>query len=405
MRGNRDLRLLAFGAAVSEFGNSLSLLVLLFWATPITSLLVAAILVAELLPLVLGAPLAGLLVDRLPNRRLLIIALLGQGLAIAAIAPLMGQPVFVVALVFLSGCGRAVAMPSTSALVPHIAGEEEATRGYAWLGTARSVGNIAGVTGGALLAGIFGHPAALLVDGATFFVYAGLLTFVRSERRPSGEHKARPSALSGIRHVRRDPVLFAAIIGLALVAGAVVVINVADPAFVRYVLHGDEFVLGAMQACWMVGMLFGNRLAARLRTVPEVAYALAISGIVTGIAVLIPATFPFVVAAGIGWLIGGVMNGVGNVTMNAIVRLRTPEEMRGRAFAAAGSMVIGANLLGTAAAGGLLLVMGPRAVFALGGTGALLSGVACLVFVHRALRRQAASCDVDRYQDTVSPSP
>ncbi|MGW6931844.1 MFS transporter [Lentzea sp. NPDC054927] len=395
----------AAGAAVSEFGNALSLLVLLFWATPISSLLVAAILVAELLPLVLGAPLAGVLVDRLPNRRLLIIALLFQGAAIAAIAPLMGQPVFVVALVFLSGCGRAVAQPATSSLMPHIAGEEEATRGYAWLGTSRSIGNIAGVTGGALLAGFFGHASAMLIDGCTFIVFAALLAFVRSERRPSGEHEKRPSALAGIRHVRRDPVLFAAILGLACFVGAVVVINVADPAFVRFVLHGDEFLLGAMQACWMIGVIVGNRLSARLTTVPQVAYALAITGITTGIAVLIPATFPFVVAAGIGWLIGGVSNGVDNVAVNAIVRLRTPEKMRGRAFAAVGSMVTGANLLGTATAGLLLLFMGPRAVFALGGTGALLSGVACLVFVHRALRRQAANGDVDRYQDTVSPSP
>jgi MFS family permease len=74
--------------------------------------------------------------------------------------------------------------------------------------------------------------------------------------------------------------------------------------------------------------------------------------------------------------------------LNALVRLRTPEEMRGRAFAAVGSMVTGANLLGTAAAGGLLLVLGPRAVFALGGTGAVLSGVTCLMFVHRALKRE-----------------
>ncbi|WP_394616137.1 MFS transporter [Lentzea sp. JNUCC 0626] len=388
MRGNRDLKILAAGSAVSEFGSSLSVLVLLFWSTPISPLLVAAILVAELLPFVLGAPLAGLLVDKLPNRRLLISALLLQGVAIATIAPVMSQPLLVVALVLLSGCGRAVTVPATSALVPHIAGEEEATRGYAWVGTARSLGSLAGVTLGALLAGFFGYPVALLVDGATFLVYAALLAFVRSERRPSGEHAARPSALAGIRHVRRDPVLFAAILGLALFVGAVVVINVADPAFVRYVLHGDEFVLGAMQACWMVGILLGNRLAARLTSVSEIAQALAISGITTGIAVLIPATFPFVVAAGIGWVIGGVSNGVDNVTMNALVRLRTPEEMRGRAFAAVGSMVTGANLLGTAAAGGLLLVMGPRAVFALGGAGALLVGVICLVFVRRALKRE-----------------
>ncbi|GLY54011.1 MFS transporter [Lentzea sp. NBRC 102530] len=366
----------------------MSLLVLLFWATPISSLLVAAVLVAELLPFVLGAPLAGLLVDRLPNRRLLIIALLCQGVAIAAIAPLMGQPVFVVALVFASGCGRAIAQPCISALVPHIAGEENSTRAYALLGTTRSVGNIAGVTGGALLAGFFGHPAAMLIDGCTFLAYAVLLAFVRSERRPSGEHSERPSAMAGIRHVRRDSVLFAAILGLACFVGATVVINVADPAFVRFVLHGNEFLLGAMQACWMVGILFGNRVAARLVSASQLAQALAITGMTTGVAVLIPATFPFVAAAVIGWFIGGVSNGVDNVAMNAIVRSRTPEQMRGRAFAAVGSMVTGANLVGTAAAGGLLLVMGPRAVFAVGGTGAFVAGAVCLVFVRRALKRE-----------------
>ncbi|WP_281199309.1 MFS transporter [Lentzea jiangxiensis] len=383
----------AAGAAVSEFGNALSLLVLLFWATPISSLLVAAILIAELLPLVLGAPLAGVLVDRLPNRRLLIVALLFQGVAIAAIAPLMGQPVFVVALVLLSGCGRAVAQPCVSALVPHIAGEEEATRGYAWLGTGRSLGSMAGVTGGALLAGFFGHPAALLIDSGTFVAYAALLAFVRTERRPSGTHEARPSALTGIRHVRRDPVLFASVIGLAFCVGTVVVVNVADPAFVRYVLHGDEFVLGAMQACWMTGILVGNRLAARLETISGVAHAIAVAAVTTGVGVLIPASFPFVVAAGTGWVVGGVSNGVHNVALNAVVRMRTPEEMRGRAFAAVGSVVIGANLLGTAAAGGLLLVVEPRTVFALGGTGALLSGVACLVFVRRALEREKSPAE------------
>ncbi|HEX7303699.1 MFS transporter [Lentzea sp.] len=384
----RDLTLTAAGAAVSEFGNALSLLVLLFWATPISPLLVAAVLVAELLPLVLGAPLAGVLVDRLPNRRLLITALLFQGAAIAAIAPLMGRPVFVVALVLLSGCGRAVAQPCISALVPHIAGEEQATRGYAWLSTGRSLGSMAGVTGGAVLAGVFGHPAALLVDGGTFLAYAALLAFVRTERRPSGTHEARPSALAGIRHVRQDAVLFAAIAGLAFCVGAVVVINVADPAFVRYVLHGDELVLGAMQACWMTGILIGNRLAARLETVSGVAHAIAVAAVTTGIGVLVPATFPFIVPAGIGWVIGGVSNGVHNVALNAVVRMRTPEEMRGRAFAAVGSMVVGANLLGTAAAGGLLLAVEPRTVFALGGTGAVLSGSACLAFVRRALKRE-----------------
>ncbi|MFI6096690.1 MFS transporter [Lentzea sp. NPDC051213] len=393
MRGNRDLALLTSGAGVSEAGSALSLLVLLFWATPITPLLVAAILVAELLPLVLAAPLAGLLVDRLPNRRLLVLALLVQGAAIAAIAPIMGQPVLVVALVAVSGCGRAIAQPAVSALLPHIAGEEAATRGYAWLSTSRSLGNMIGVTGGALLAAVFGHPVALLLDGVTFLIYAALMLLVRSDRKPTGEHEARPSALVGIQHVRRDPLLLAAITGMAFFVGGIVVVNVADPAYVQFVLHGDEFLMGALQACWMVGLIVGNRVAARFTTPSQVAIALAVTGILTGTALLAPAAFPFVAVNVVAWFVGGVGNGVDSVTLNALVRLRTPDEMRGRVFAAVGSTVMGANLLGTAAAGVLLLFMGPRAIFALGGAVGLISGLVCLVFVRRALKSEMSPAE------------
>lgn len=68
---------------------------------------------------------------------------------------------------------------------------------------------------------------------------------------------------------------------------------------------------------------------------------------------------------GYSWF--GTERSVGN-TANVLIRLRTPEEIRGRAYAAAVSMVIGASLLGTATAGVLLLVMGLRAMFSLVGS-------------------------------------
>lgn len=386
MWGKRDLPLVVSGAVVSEFGNAITGIVLLLWATPISPLLVAGVLMAALLPIALGAPIAGWLVDRVPNRRLLTAALLAQGVLTALAATALGTPALMLVFVFLSGCGRAVTAPALSALIPHIAGEENSTKAYAWLGTGRSLGLIAGATGGALLTAQLGYGPALLIDGGTFVVQALVLLLVRAERRPRpGEHQARPSAMAGLRHVRTDPLLLAGISGLAGFVGCIVVINVADPAFVRYVLHGDAFTLGMIQSCWMVGILLGNRLAARMRTERQVASWLGMAGIGIGIAVLIPAAFPFVAANAVGWFLGGICNGVDNVTEKALVRMRTPEEIRGRVFAAVSSVVTGANLVGTAAGGVLLLSLSPRWVFAIGGTGAIIAGVACLIRVRNAM--------------------
>ncbi|TWP45442.1 MFS transporter [Lentzea tibetensis] len=386
MWGKRDLPLVVGGAVVSDFGNAITMIVLLLWATPISPLLVAGVLVAEMLPIALGAPIAGWLVDRFPNRRLLIAALLCQGAVTAAIATAMTVPALVLTLVFLSGCGRAITAPAQSALIPHIAGEENSTKAYAWMGTGRSLGILAGATGGALLAGHFGYGPALVIDGATFALQALALAFVRQERRPRpGDHQERPSATAGLRHVRTDKVLLAGISGLASFVGCVVLINVADPAYVRYVLNGDEFTFGAIQSCWMLGLLVGNRLAARLTRERQVAGWLGVAGIGIGTAVLIPAALPYVVANGIGWFLGGICNGVDNVTEKVLIRMRTPEEIRGRVFAAVSSVVTAANLVGTAAGGVLLLSLSPRWVFAIGGTGAIIAGALCLVRVRKAM--------------------
>ncbi|GLZ35496.1 MFS transporter [Lentzea sp. NBRC 105346] len=382
MWGKRDLSLVVSGAVVTEFGNAITMIVLLLWATPISPLLVAGVLIAELLPIALGAPVAGWLVDRFPNRRLIILTLLAQGAATAVIAAVVGNPVLVLALVFVSGCGRAITAPAMSALIPHVAGEENSTRAYAWMGTGRSLGLLTGATGGALLAGQVGYGPAMLIDGGTFVIYALILTLVRAERR--GDHEQRPSALAGIRHVRTDKVLLAGISGLAMFIGCIVVINVADPAYVRYVLNGDEFTLGALQSCWMVGVIAGNRIAARLRTEHQVTSWLGWAGVGIGVAVCIPAAVPHVAASAIGWLLGGTCNGIDNVTEKALVRMRTPDEMRGRVFAAVSSVTNAANLLGTAAGGLLMLVMGPRWVFAIGGAGAIVTGIACLIMVRKA---------------------
>ncbi|TDP97455.1 MFS transporter [Labedaea rhizosphaerae] len=378
MRGRRDLLLLASGLAVSVFGSAMTGIVLLLQAQPKGGLAVAAVLIAELVPVIVAAPVSGVLVDRLPNKRLLSSALVlqagGVGLIILGLASL---PVVLIGLV-LVGFGASVANPTASALVPAVAGEEWSTRGYAWVATGRSFGTLVGVAVGGVLVGLLGAHGALLVDGLTYLVDAALVLTLRADRVPH-QHKRRPRALDGWRFLRADPVLLTVVASLAVTIAGIVLINVADVFFVVDVLGGGAITIGLLQGCWMIGMLTGARVAARLRSVHALVTGLGVAGCTIGLASMIPAAVPFVLVNGACFLLGGISNAVQNVTQQGLVRLRTPEDQRGRVFAATGSLLNTANVSGTVAGGFVVGAIGPRWTFAVAGTAALLSGLAALV--------------------------
>ncbi|HEX3780117.1 MAG TPA: MFS transporter [Pseudonocardiaceae bacterium] len=386
MSRRRDLRLVCAGSLVSLFGTSLTLIALLLTVRGAGTVAVAGLFIAESAPVLLAVPVAGLLIDQLPNRRLMIAAQLLQGASVAAIA-MFGRdlPAVYVFLVVL-GCGGAVARPAASALVPVITGEAGATRGYALISTANSLGLVLGTGVGGVLVSVLGTTDALLIDAATYLVQAGLLLLVRTERRPSGAHRSgsRHGALAGLRHLFGDRLLATAVIGLAFTSLCAMLVDVAEVFFVTLVLHDGAIIIGLLQAAWMVGLVIGSRIAGRAGSQRAIALLLCVAECVMALAFGGPALLPLTVVTAIGYLVGGVTNAVQNVCQSALVRARTPESVRGRTFAATGAVLNAANLIGTAIAGVVVGGIGSRSAFAAAGVLTLLVGIGSLVATSRA---------------------
>ncbi|WP_258904428.1 MFS transporter [Actinokineospora sp. UTMC 2448] len=381
MRGTRDLALVASGAAVSLFGTAVTLIVLLLHVKDFGSYAVVGVLIAEFVPVSLAAPLAGLLVDRLPNRRLMIAGqLLQAGAVIVVTTVLHSLPLILVTLVVL-GCGTAVVNPAAAALIPAICGEDRSARGYSWLAFGRGTGMLAGSAAGGLLVAALGTRDALLVDAGTYLAQAALLSFVRTERDPRGRERqtGRDAATAGLRLLAADPVLRVATVCLAVACVGVMFADVATVFYVTGVLGGGAATLGLLHACWMLGVLTGARVAVRLTSQRALLLGLGTACAVMGVGMLIPAALPFTALAALGYIVGGAANGVQSVTNQGIVRARSPEHLRGRAFAAAGAVLVGANVLGTVLGGAVVALMGPRQTFVLAGIATLAAGVAALL--------------------------
>lgn len=381
MRGTRDLALVASGAAVSLFGTAVTLIVLLLHVKDHGSYAVVGVLVAEFVPVTLAAPLAGLLVDRLPNRRLMIIGQVLQAAAVLGVTTVLHSFPLILLMLVVLGCGTAVVNPAASALIPAICGEAQSGRGYSWLAVGRGGGMLAGSAAGGLLVAALGTRDALLVDAGTYLAQAALLSLVRVERDPRGQggREKDNGATAGLRHLWGDPVLRVATVCLAVACMGVMLADVANVFYVTNVLHGGAATLGLLHACWMVGVLVGARVASRLLTQRALLLGLGSACTVMGVGMLIPALLPYATPVAVGYIVGGAANGAQSVTNQGIVRARTPSHLRGRAFAAAGAVLVGSNVLGTVLGGAVVALFGPRQTFTIAGLVTFAAGVAALM--------------------------
>ncbi|MGE5828401.1 MAG: MFS transporter, partial [Micromonosporaceae bacterium] len=141
----RDVYLAAGARAVSSCGDYLAAtaLALTLVARGDNGYGVAALLLAEAVPLVLLGSLAGRLADRVDSRILLVVTGLMQALVCVLLA-YADQPAMIVALVALLSAGVAVTQPTVTALVPEMVGTENLPKAMSISQTAGAVGMLAG---------------------------------------------------------------------------------------------------------------------------------------------------------------------------------------------------------------------------------------------------------------------
>ena len=379
LRG-RDFRLLVAASALSSLGDELALIALTIKVANLTDSgwAVAALLLAGLLPLVIFAPAAGVIVDNYETTRTLSVASAFQAVAALGLAFVSGMP-SILLLAFLLGSATAVATPAIYTLVPAVVGDEHATAANAYLETARYGGMIAGP----LLAGLFsaiprvGSEVALLVDSATFVVIAASALALTVRRRPMGvvEEGPKGEAKAGFGAIGRDGLLVVTF----TVFGAVILFaamdNVAEVFFATDTLNAGGWGYGLLASAWIVGLVLGAAMIARKLPNARLVPALLVASIVLGLAVGLSAAIAVLIPAIVLFVVGGAANGVQSVSMRSLIVHRVEDRYRGRVFAAYGGLANGMQLLATGLAGGLVVLTSGRTALLVGGLGCVVAGL------------------------------
>ena len=376
----RDIRLLALLRGGSFLGDAVALVALYLRLAPVGhAWAIAALAIAGSLPLVVFAPIAGHVVDRVPAKRMLVLLGLFEAAVCVGIGYWHGLAATLGLMAVLS-CGIAFSMPGYSALIPSIAGNDNVARSQSMMQAVQGGASVLGPVLGGLLVGWSGQSWPLYLDAMSFALGSIGATMLRHDRRPSSrntiEAVGSEPMTSGVTLIWNDGLLRPVIVTVMVFLLSLGITNVAEVFFVTQTLHGSATQYGLVGASFglgtVAGALFSRRLAQGL---VELARSLLITVVVVGIAIGVIGLVSKVILIYPFMTIAGLAAGIAQVAAVTLFTLRTPEPLRGRMFAALGAMTT-ASQIGAMTAGGLVLtVLAPRTVFQVGGGASALSVV------------------------------
>jgi len=391
---SRDLRLLAGAAGVSALGDFMAIfpLILQVQRHSGSPFAVSALVFALWGPVVLASGFAGVLVDRVENRALLVGVSLVQAAAVVAMVPVDDSLWALLPLMALLGLGVAISQPAEFALVPAAAGPKtDAARANGAMETARTLGfSLGPLIGGALgAAGLL--RLALTLNALSFVIVAGAAAALHARRRPanSDPDEQAPRARDGIAFLARDRELAITLGGAVAALTLFSMSATAEPFFVTDVLGAGNLAYGALLTSWTLGMAAGSYgLAHRLPTA-RLAVGASLAVVLQGLGIAGGAAVSVIWMALIGFSLGGVAHGAKNVLLRTLIHERAPDALRGRAFAAYNGARNGAELAALALGGVVVSAAGARPALLIAGLGPAAIGLVCLRLVLK--RRQPAA--------------
>ncbi len=397
---HRDFRLLWGGETVSELGSQVSLLAIpllavgtLHATTFEMGLLTAASTAAFL---IVGLP-AGVWVDRLRRRRLMIVADGGRVLALGSIPVAYGLGGLTLAQLFVvtlaSGILTVFFDVAYQSYLPTLVGREHLVEGNAKLTGSAQVAAVAGpsVAGGLVQA--FGSSVAVAVDSLSFLVSAAAVGAIAApEPKPTVPESGHPRLLRGIaeglRFVFGNALLraIAATTATANLFGGIAA--AVEIVFLVRQVHASPGEIGLLFALAGVGGVLGAFAAGPIARRVGGARATIIGiGVSVG-ALLIPLTTPGagLLYFGFGLFLVSFSATVYNVNQVSFRQRLCPDRLLGRMNATMRFVVWGVLPIGALIGGFLGAAFGLRTTLWVGALGQALAGVWLLASPMRSLR-------------------
>jgi len=390
---------------ISRFGSEISGLALPIVAIVVlqeSAFKVALLATIEFLPFILFTLPAGVWVDRLPRKPILVAADLGRALALASVPLAYAFDSLTIwqlyAVGFVVGIGTVFFDVAYQSYLPSLVARTQLVEGNSKLEVSRSASQIGGPGAAGGLIALATAPVAVLLDAISFVVSALFLFRIRLREVVPEREGPRRSPFEGMKGEVRE--------GLRFVLGhphlrAIVACTGSSNFFSTFMFSiflvyavrevglsagviGIVFALGNLG--FLAGALSANRISERLGVGPTIVGSAVLFGPALLLVPLAPAGIeePFFVAA---FALVGFAAVIYNITQLSYRQAICPERMQGRMNSVIRFVVWGTIPLGSLAGGALASAFDLRTAIWVGAIGNLFTFVPLLFSSLRSLER------------------
>jgi MFS family permease len=388
---------LLVGQSISELGSAVTqialptIAVLLLHAGPLQ---LGILIALERIPFPILAVFIGVWIDRLPRRRVMIVADVLRAVVLATVpagaaAGFLGLPLLY-AVAVTSGVLTIFFDLAYLSYVPELVDRERLSDANSTLQLSQSVANLAGPGFGGLLIQFAGAARAVGIDAASYVVsFLSLLWMGRDTAR--AERPVSAGMLRDLRegfvHVFSHPVLRTMILifGAVILCGHMLEPNLYPFAYSN--LHLSPAALGWLLSVEGGAAVLGAFLTPRITGRYTAGWILALTGAVSGAASVVVSfagAGPTILILGGAFIVNGLIDPVNNVTQWSLRQLLTPDRLQGRMNSIFRTVYWGAWPLGNLIGGFIGSQVGPRSSIMVAG---LLFGSLSLLFLLGPTRR------------------
>jgi len=377
---NRNFTLMWIGQLISTMGTALTSLASSIYVYKMTgsAASVGLMLMATAAPSLIVGLIAGVFVDRVDRKKIMIAADLIRAVLVFLIPFLVPRSIaWLYIIVMLSSAVGQFFDPAHESVLPEVASERELAAANSLMAISSFGSTAVGFAASGFLASLNIYYAFYL-DAISFVISAICILLIRLKPFEVPEKASVQIVLrnlqAGMQHLFNTPILrslffvsIPVIIGFGLE-------NALLLPFANQALHATDFQYGIQEAMTSLGFVAGSLLLAgvfdRMREGPWIAISylgMGLAGIAYSLSNSIPVAIVIVT-------ISGFLNPPSSIGRRIVIQRNTPREMRGRvnsAFFVSRDVLF---LIGMAAAG-LADVMNVRVLYLLSALLVLAAGV------------------------------
>lgn len=347
----------------------------------------------QFLPILLLGMWGGILADRYPKRRILLLTQVAFGVLAAGMWVLVATGVAELWMVYVFALGlgvvQAIDMPSRQSFVVEMVGPDDLVNAVSLNSATFNSARIIGPAIAGVMIARAGVAPVFAINALSYAaVLAGLLSMRTAELHPARRApRGKGQLVEALRYVRVRPELLLPVVLVAIIGMFGFNFQITLALYAKEVYQRGPATYGTLSSLLAGGALVGALLAAR-RVRPRRA-VLLLGAIAFGLLELIAGFAPTLETFAILLVPTGIAMITFASTANATVQLGAGEEVRGRVMALYSLVFLGGTPIGAPIIGWFAEEFGPRSSLIVGGSATVLATVVAAAVLLRAESEQA----------------